>query len=143
MIAGTGSAGYGRAADGRTAKAGGWGALIDDAGGGYWLARRALSIVARASDGRCPPTKLTDAALTFFGIQKTTEILGKLYPTPPPRDQLARLAPRVFAAAKAGDELAQQLVNEAPKSSPASPPRPRKISSDRHPRRSSSRVDWR
>lgn len=112
VIAGTGSAGYGRAADGRTAKAGGWGALIDDAGGGYWLARRALSLVARASDGRCPPTKLTAAALDFFGIQKTTEILGKLYPTPPPRDQLARLAPRVFAAAKAGDELAQQLVAE-------------------------------
>jgi len=112
IIAGTGSSGYGRTADGHTGKAGGWGALIDDAGGGYWLARQALSAVARATDGRGPSTLLTAEVLAFFSIAHPAEMLGKLYPTPPPRDQLAALAPRVLATAAAGDAVARQLVRD-------------------------------
>ncbi|HLP08445.1 MAG TPA: BadF/BadG/BcrA/BcrD ATPase family protein, partial [Opitutaceae bacterium] len=41
LIAGTGSSCYGRTASGATWQAGGWGSILDDGGGGYWLGLRA------------------------------------------------------------------------------------------------------
>ncbi len=49
VIAGTGSIAYGRNAEGRGARAGGWGYVLGDEGSGYWLGRLAL----RA--GTCAP----------------------------------------------------------------------------------------
>ncbi len=42
VIAGTGSAAWGRNADGGEARAGGWGYLLGDEGSGYWLGREAV-----------------------------------------------------------------------------------------------------
>ncbi len=42
-IAGTGSIVYGRDADGKTVRAGGWGFAISDEGSGYWIGRCAVS----------------------------------------------------------------------------------------------------
>ena len=52
LIAGTGSICYARTADGREARSGGWGSLMDDEGGGFALGRDALAAVVRAEDGR-------------------------------------------------------------------------------------------
>jgi N-acetylglucosamine kinase-like BadF-type ATPase len=41
-IAGTGSAAWGRNAAGEEARAGGWGYLLGDEGGGFWIGRMAL-----------------------------------------------------------------------------------------------------
>ena len=43
LIAGTGSICYARTADGREARSGGWGSLMDDEGGGFALGRDALA----------------------------------------------------------------------------------------------------
>ena len=59
LIAGTGSIAWGRDADGRTIRAGGWGALLGDEGSGYDLGLRALRAVLHAHDGRGPATGLT------------------------------------------------------------------------------------
>jgi N-acetylglucosamine kinase-like BadF-type ATPase len=42
ILAGTGSAAYGRAPDGRSARVGGWGYLLGDEGSGYWIGVQAL-----------------------------------------------------------------------------------------------------
>lgn len=52
LIAGTGSICYGQSTDGREARSGGWGSLMDDEGGGFALGRDALAAVVRAEDGR-------------------------------------------------------------------------------------------
>ena len=59
LVAGTGSIAVGRAPDGRTARAGGWGHVLGDEGSGYDIGRQALLAVARAADGRGPATALT------------------------------------------------------------------------------------
>ena len=50
LIAGTGSICYGQSTDGREARSGGWGSLMDDEGGGFALGRDALAAVVRAED---------------------------------------------------------------------------------------------
>src|SRR4051794_37647635 len=42
VIAGTGSAAYGRSADGRPCRVGGHGYLLGDEGGGYWIGSQAI-----------------------------------------------------------------------------------------------------
>ncbi len=61
IVAGTGSIAYGRDASGRAARAGGWGYLLGDEGGGFWIGRAALAAVVRQFDGRGPATLLTRA----------------------------------------------------------------------------------
>ena len=48
---------------GRAARAGGWGYLLGDEGGGFWIGRAALSAVVRQFDGRGPATLLTAMVL--------------------------------------------------------------------------------
>src|SRR5438045_9768833 len=56
IIAGTGSVCCGVNARGRCVRAGGWVPRDGNEGGGAWIARRALSAVTRAADGRAPAT---------------------------------------------------------------------------------------
>ena len=50
VIAGTGSIAYGRDAQGKTARAGGWGFAISDEGSAHWIGRAAVGSVLRAVD---------------------------------------------------------------------------------------------
>ncbi len=50
VIAGTGSIAFGRDAQGRTARAGGWGFAVSDEGSAHWIGRAAVSAVLRAAD---------------------------------------------------------------------------------------------
>ena len=50
VIAGTGSIAFGRDAQGRTARAGGWGFAISDEGSAHWIGRAAVRAVLRAAD---------------------------------------------------------------------------------------------
>lgn len=67
LIAGTGSICYARTADGREARSGGWGHLIDDEGSAYALGRDILRAVVRAADGRAPATALTELIAQRLG----------------------------------------------------------------------------
>jgi BadF/BadG/BcrA/BcrD ATPase family protein len=50
VIAGTGSIAYGRDAQGRTARAGGWGFAISDEGSAHWIGRAAAAALVRDLD---------------------------------------------------------------------------------------------
>ena len=110
LVVGTGSAGYGRNSAGETYQAGGWGAVLDDVGSGYWLALHACQAVLRAHDGRGAATLLTQEVLGFLGIKAPPEIVGLISSGTVDRAQLATLAPRVLATAAAGDATAQEIV---------------------------------
>jgi N-acetylglucosamine kinase-like BadF-type ATPase len=115
LVAGTGSVAYGRLADGREARAGGWGPLFDDEGSGYWLACRGLAAVAKALDGRGPPTALWHefaACCPELG-HEPEGWLRELLRRRPTREEVSRLARAVVARAEGGDEVARDLVQEA------------------------------
>src|SRR5439155_578112 len=67
VLAGTGSIALARSADGREARAGGYGALVGDEGSGFWLGRAAATAAVRAADGRGPPTGLVELVSQAFG----------------------------------------------------------------------------
>src|SRR5207249_7827038 len=62
-IAGTGSIAFGRNGDGQTARAGGWGYIFGDEGGGFDITRQALRAALRFEEGWGPPTALGDLLL--------------------------------------------------------------------------------
>lgn len=111
LIAGTGSSAFGRGPTGATARCGGWGPNIGDEGSGAWIGRRALSVVAAASDGREPETALTGAILTATEQPETSELIRWAAAATPAA--LATLAPVVMTVADAGDLRANSIISMA------------------------------
>lgn len=109
VVAGTGSMAFARSADGRTARAGGWGYLMGDEGSGYAIAVAGLRAAARAADGRAPITPLTDRLLAAYGLSRPEELVGAVY-RGCDRAALAALAPLVLEAAACGDPVAAEIV---------------------------------
>jgi N-acetylglucosamine kinase-like BadF-type ATPase len=113
VIAGTGSAALARNAAGETAQAGGWGWLVDDCGGGYWLALRGLAAACEGEDGRGPATTLGARAAVFFVAPGLRELLRELHTGRRDRAGVAAFAREVRTAAAAGDAVAASLVRAA------------------------------
>jgi glucosamine kinase len=111
LVSGTGSIAYGRSPAGTTARCGGWGPVCGDEGSGAWIGRRALSIVAAASDGREPETALVGALLTAAQVNEVQELIPWAAEATPAA--LASLAPAVLKTADAGDLRANALVSMA------------------------------
>ncbi len=99
LVAGTGSIAWGRAADGREDRAGGWGYLLGDEGSGYALALSALRAVVRSADGAGPPTALGTRLLAHLGLSEVRELVPMMYGGAFDRTALARLAPVVVTSA--------------------------------------------
>lgn len=113
LIAGTGSICYGRNEAGATAIAGGWGPLAGDEGGGSNIARRGLQAIAKASDGRGPATKLSAAGIEYFRTSTPENLLVAIYSPQMDNTRIAGFARFVVEAARAGDEIALEILAEA------------------------------
>lgn len=113
IIAGTGSICLGRNEKGEKAVAGGWGPLAGDEGSGAGIARRALQAIAKASDGRGRPTKLTEKAMEYFRAGKSEDILVAIYAPQIDNVKIAGFAKSVVEAALEGDEAAREIMDEA------------------------------
>jgi N-acetylglucosamine kinase-like BadF-type ATPase len=113
IVAGTGSIAYGRNRSARAARAGGWGYLIGDEGGGFWIGRAALASVVRQFDGRGPATQLTDLVLRHMGLASPTELIHEIYYRDLHRRAIAGLAALVNQAALQGDAVAAQILSRA------------------------------
>lgn len=113
VISGTGSFAYGRAHDGRTARAGGWGYLFGDEGSGFAIARAGLRAVARAADGRGPATRLASLLFDRLRIDCAESLVPAVYGASMSRAEIAALAPIILQAAEIGDAVAAQIVSDA------------------------------
>lgn len=113
LVAGTGSASFGRNADGLVAEAGGWGDLVDDAGSGSWLGLRALQACARQADGRLPQSALSGKVLAYLGLESMVGFKTRIHDHGLSRRDRAQLAPVVLDLATSGDAVAGAIVAEA------------------------------
>jgi N-acetylglucosamine kinase len=113
VVAGTGSIAYGKDRDGHAARAGGWGYLLGDEGGGFWIGRAALSAVVRQHDGRGPQTALTALVLEHLRLANPTELIHEIYERDVHRRVIAGLAPLVGRASGMGDLVAAEIVDRA------------------------------
>ena len=113
LVAGTGSIAYGRDAADRAARSGGWGYLLGDEGGGFWIGRSALAAVVRQFDGRGPATMLTDLVLAEMRLASPTELIHAIYDKGLQRRAIAGIAAVVQRAADAGDAMASEILTRA------------------------------
>jgi N-acetylglucosamine kinase-like BadF-type ATPase len=113
VIAGTGSICYGRSEDGKVATAGGWGPIAGDEGGGATIARRALQAIAKATDGRGKPTRLSEAGIEYFRTSTPENLLIAIYAPQVDNARIAGFARYVAETALEGDEIAVEILKEA------------------------------
>jgi len=113
VIAGTGSIAYGRNATGQTARAGGWGYVFGDEGGGFDLTRQALRAILRHEEGWGAPTALRDKLLSATGASNANALLHNFYTTAFPRPQIASYSKLIDEAAREGDGIALELLKRA------------------------------
>lgn len=84
----------------------------DRAHGGGWLGRTALGVAIRARDGRGPRTVLEGLVPAYFGMSRPHAVMEAVYVGTLNVLRLAELAPLVFKAARAKDEVAQDMIDE-------------------------------
>ncbi len=111
LVGGTGSIALARFPDGTLRRAGGWGALAGDEGSGWFVGLGAVQATLRALDGRGPSTALVELVTDLYGTSDPPELVDRLRTSA--KGQVASLAPRVAAAADAGDPVAHALVESA------------------------------
>jgi glucosamine kinase len=111
VVAGTGSIAYGRDAQGRRARAGGWGFEISDEGSAHWIGRAAVSAVLRAADeaGDTSGSLLLRELKTAWHVDSLPELGGAANANP----DFAALFPAVLAAAESGDTVAAHVIRQA------------------------------
>lgn len=113
VVAGTGSIAYGRNAAGKAARAGGWGYIFGDEGGGFDLTRQALRAALRFEEGWGPPTALREILLCETGAATANELMHRFYTTDYPRARVAAYSRLVDEAAEAGDAVAGGILKAA------------------------------
>ena len=113
VIAGTGSIAFGRNAAGKTARAGGWGYVFGDEGGGFYIVRQAVRAALRFEEGWGGPSSLRRIFLDATGASDVNELLHRFYTPEFPRPRLAAFAKQVDDAAENGDAIAREILNDA------------------------------
>lgn len=111
-IAGTGSIAFGRNREGRSVRAGGWGYIFGDEGGGFDIARQAVRASLRMEEGWGPSTQLRDLLLAETGARDANHVLHLFYTDEWPRSRVAKLAQIVDRASET-DAVALEIVNNA------------------------------
>lgn len=94
VICGTGSIATGQW-QGHRLRAGGWGYLLGDEGGGYWIVREAVRILLSRRDRDAPAGALADRLLTASELADTGSLHAAFLGRPQPR-YWARYAPAVL-----------------------------------------------
>jgi len=113
VIAGTGSIAFGRNAQGHTARAGGWGYLFGDEGGGFWMVREAMRAALRWEEGWGSPTALRAMFLDATGARNMNDLMHRFYTPEFPRARIASLSLVVNCAVENGDRVAREILGEA------------------------------
>jgi len=107
--AGSGSSVTGRRGD-RIERAGGWGHILGDAGGGYFLSIQALRLILREHDLRHSEMQFTAKILQALSLNNLDELVRWVQTAD--KMEIAMLAPVVFEAATGGDARMMEIVEE-------------------------------
>jgi N-acetylmuramic acid 6-phosphate etherase len=107
--AGTGASVTGRRGD-RIEKAGGWGHILGDAGGGYFLSLQALRLILREYDLHRAEAQFTASILRALSLNSRDELVR--WAQTADKMEIATLSPVVFEAARNGDPNVIRIIEE-------------------------------
>ncbi len=105
--AGTGASVTGRAGT-RTEKAGGWGHILGDTGGGYFVGLQALRLILRAYDLHRGEGAFAGRILNALCLNSLDDLVR--WAQTADKMEIAALSPTVFEAALAGDLPVQEII---------------------------------
>lgn len=109
VISGTGMIVFGVDTSGRRRRAGGWGAILGDPGGGFSIGAAILQSITAATDGCGPPTTLTARVLNHLGLREVQELIAWTYGQSG-WAHVAGLAHLAEACAAESDEVAFRIL---------------------------------
>ncbi|WP_413199635.1 N-acetylglucosamine kinase [Nostoc piscinale] len=115
VAAGTGSIVFGRNHQGETKRVGGWGYILGDEGSAYKIAVAGMQAALKSYDDREISTSLIPAFQQHLGLQNIAELIEVIYRRGWGVKEIASLAPIVDLAATSGDELANNIIDDAVK----------------------------
>jgi N-acetylmuramic acid 6-phosphate etherase len=107
--AGSGSSVTGRRAD-RIERAGGWGHILGDTGGGYFLSIEALRLILQEYDLHRGEMQFTAKILHALSLNNLDELVR--WAQTADKMEIAMLTPVVFEAAAGGDARVNEIVEE-------------------------------
>jgi N-acetylmuramic acid 6-phosphate etherase len=107
--AGSGSSITGRR-DKRIENAGGWGHILGDAGGGYFLSLQALRLILREYDLHRGEVQFTTKVLRALSLNNLDELVR--WAQTADKMEVAMLTPVVFEAAAGGDSRVMEIIEE-------------------------------
>jgi N-acetylmuramic acid 6-phosphate etherase len=107
--AGSGSSVTGRR-DKRIENAGGWGHILGDVGGGYYLSLQALQLILREYDLHRGEVQFTTKILRALSLNNLDELVR--WAQTADKMEVAMLAPVVFEAAASGDARVMGIIEE-------------------------------
>lgn len=113
LIAGTGTASLASGRSGQHVRLGGWGWLLGDEGGGFWIALRSLRAAARHVDGTGPATILASELPSLIGQRDMRGVYDLMTGSRLDRTAIASLTPRIVAIAEDGDGVAAAILDSA------------------------------
>jgi N-acetylglucosamine kinase-like BadF-type ATPase len=111
LIAGTGSVAYGRNAEGKTVRAGGWGPWLGDQGSAFDIGRSALTAVRRYEDGMGQATILSERVFKNLEWRNWAALIEHIAKNPD--EVFPRVYPLVARAAEQGDEVSRKILDSA------------------------------
>ncbi len=111
LLSGTGSCCYGRNREGATRKSGGWGHILGDKGSGHEIGMRALKAVVYHLDLDGRWTTLGQRVLRALNLNEPDQLIDWVRDAS--KDDVAALAPEVFAAAAKRDKIAIDILSGA------------------------------
>ena len=114
VLSGTGSCFFGRAAEGATAKVGGWGHVLGDKGSGFEIGLRALKAVLYYLDRDGEWPALGQRLLRALLLNEPNELIG--WAQNASKTDIAALAVEVFGAATQRDRIATDILEGAAES---------------------------
>ncbi|MBD2610118.1 MAG: N-acetylglucosamine kinase [Nostoc sp. ZfuVER08] len=115
VAVGTGSIVFGRNQQGNTKRVGGWGYILGDEGSAYKIAVAGMNAALKSYDGREITTTLVDAFKEHLNLENIEDLIEVIYRRQWGVKQIAALAPIVDLAAASGDEVANNIIDDAVK----------------------------
>src|SRR5213595_858938 len=109
VSAGSGSSVTGRRGD-KTEKAGGWGHILGDTGGGYFLSIQALRLILREYDLHHGEMQFTAKILHALSLNNLDELVR--WAKTADKMEIAMLTPVVFEAAASGDARVMEIIEK-------------------------------
>ena len=113
ILSGTGSSACGINGEGDLIRSGGWGYLIGDEGGGYWLGIQTLKAAANVVDGFEEKTELYQKIFHHLNISHPDDLISWTYNPVTTNRKIAQISELVIEVAASGDPVATKIVESA------------------------------